>query len=256
MRAAHMRPEPSPGPRSTSPSSPPTVAPEVTAALDEVTRLSNDLNGPLLPLREQLEALSRELVRASADDGPRALLHAELMQRQVRRIGTLVSGLKDLSQLTSGQLTLERRELDLARLVREVVTRAEPDAAAAGCSLYVEVPERLLGEWDASRLEQVITHLLMNALEHGAGHPVRVAVHEANRAAQLVVDDEGVGIEPEELPRIFGRNSASRRFAGPGMGLYLTRQIVEAHGGVIRVESAPGKGTRFEVELPRSRQGA
>ncbi|MFL5321443.1 MAG: ATP-binding protein [Myxococcaceae bacterium] len=212
---------------------------------------SHELKTPLTPLLLKLDAFSRDLKEGQHD---RLAVHTDSMRRQTKKLVNLVNGLMDVSRIAAGKFQLEKREVDLTELVREVVTRVEPEAASAGCTLYVDLAERVVGQWDPMRVEQVVTNLLSNALKYGAGHPIRVAVHEAGRSAQLVVDDEGIGIESKELPRLFGRFERglhAQHFGGLGLGLYITRQIVEAHGGLIRVESAPGKGSRFEVELPR-----
>src|SRR5207237_650146 len=103
------------------------------------------------------------------------------------------------------------------------------------------------------RIEQVLTNLISNALKYGDGKPVTIEVRAEGRAAQIVVRDRGIGISPENLGRIFGRFEravSARNYGGLGLGLYITRQIVEAHGGSIGVESEQGQGSAFFVELP------
>jgi signal transduction histidine kinase len=103
------------------------------------------------------------------------------------------------------------------------------------------------------RLEQVVTNLLTNAVKYGAGRPIQVGVSTHDLVARLVVEDLGIGIAAEDLQRIFDqfeRAVPARHYAGLGMGLFITRQIVEAHGGTIRATSEPGKGSTFIVELP------
>jgi signal transduction histidine kinase len=111
------------------------------------------------------------------------------------------------------------------------------------------------GHWDRLRLEQVISNLLSNAAKYGAGHPVEVAVEADGERARLREKDGGIGIAPEDQARIFERferASGVGHIHGLGLGLWITRQIVEAHGGSIRVESAVGQGSTFVVELPRT----
>jgi signal transduction histidine kinase len=103
------------------------------------------------------------------------------------------------------------------------------------------------------RLEQVVSNLLSNALKYGMGKPIHVAVESRVDAARLVVRDEGIGIEPKDMGRIFGkfeRAVSERHYGGLGLGLYVTRQIVEAMGGTVKAESTPGQGATFTVELP------
>ena len=217
---------------------------------------SHELRNPLTPIALTLETLEREV--CSDVPGERLREHTQVVRRQFRKFTELVTGLLDVTRISAGKLTLERRQLNVAELIREVVLRHEPEAAASGCTLYTDVPEQLQGEFDPMRLEQIATNLLSNALKYGAGHPVRISLSESARNIQIVVDDEGIGIDAKDLPRLFGRferASTDQGFSGLGLGLYITRQIVEAHGGLIRVESAPGKGSRFEVELPKTNTG-
>jgi signal transduction histidine kinase len=143
--------------------------------------------------------------------------------------------------------------VDLAELVREVTERHAEQAADAGCSLVVEVRPGLVGRWDRLRLERVVTNLLSNALKFGRGRPVEVRVHGDGGRARLVVRDHGEGIPPEAQRRIFDRFKREKtggKHAGFGLGLYIVRQLVEAHGGTIHVESRPGHGAAFLVDLP------
>jgi signal transduction histidine kinase len=107
--------------------------------------------------------------------------------------------------------------------------------------------------WDSSRLEQVLTNLLTNALKFGPGQPIEVGIHNAGVAAELVVRDYGVGIDPARQPFVFDRFEravSARHYGGLGLGLYITRRIIQAHGGNVRVASEPGRGATFTVTLP------
>jgi signal transduction histidine kinase len=110
-----------------------------------------------------------------------------------------------------------------------------------------------VGRWDRLRLERVLTNLLSNALKYGRGQPVEVRVRRVGELARLEVRDHGPGIPLEEQPYVFERFkrvSSAVEKAGFGLGLYIVRQLVEAHGGTTRVESVPGEGAAFIVELP------
>ena len=120
----------------------------------------------------------------------------------------------------------------------------------------VEGAEPLIGEWDRFLLDQVVTNLLGNAIKYGAGAPVHVTLTSTQDAARLSVRDRGIGIAPEDQARIFERFEravSDRHYGGLGLGLWIARQVVEAHGGTIRFESTPGKRTTFIVELPLRR---
>ena len=109
------------------------------------------------------------------------------------------------------------------------------------------------GEWDRTRIEQVVTNLLSNAFKYGAGRPIHVEVGLQGKMAVLTVRDEGIGIPIEDQSRIFGpfeRAVSERHYTGFGVGLWVAQQVVEAHGGSIHVVSAPSRGTTFRVWLP------
>lgn len=176
-----------------------------------------------------------------------------LLDRQVRRLSRLVSTLLDVSSLRLGRMTLVLEDLDLGALVRDIAEQFTEDAARAGSPISIEGPPSVRGRWSRTRLEQVLVNLLSNAIKFGAGAPIDVTLEEAFGRARLVVRDRGSGIEPARLPRIFEcfeRGVSARSYGGLGLGLFLVRSIVEAHGGVVKVESTPGAGAQFTVELP------
>ncbi|MFP2905241.1 ATP-binding protein [Pyxidicoccus sp. 3LFB2] len=216
---------------------------------------SHELKTPLTPLSLKLQALARELSRHS-EAIPRRVVesYVEVGARQVKKLSELVGDLLDVSRITSGRLSLELEDVDLGPLVREVMTRYEAQAARAGSALHLEgVATGLTGRWDRLRLEQVVTNLVDNAVKYGGGRPIRVHLEPSGSGVRLTVRDEGIGIAPEHLPRIFGRFEravSERHYGGLGLGLYITRTLVEAQGGTVRAESEPGQGSTFTVELP------
>jgi signal transduction histidine kinase len=174
---------------------------------------------------------------------------------QVGRLTLLINSLLDVSSITAGRLVLEREDVDLAQLVREVIEREEDALAEARCEVRLEAPAPAVGRWDRLRLDQVVTNLVSNAMKFGAGKPIRVAVGIDGGTARVVVEDEGIGISAEAQARIFERFEravSGRNFGGLGLGLWISRQIVQQSGGRIGVESQPGAGARFTVELPIS----
>ncbi|WP_224240496.1 sensor histidine kinase [Hyalangium gracile] len=224
---------------------------EAQRALELIGVASHDLANPLNALQLLLTRLrrmdpKREPQRLS--DGLAAAL------RHSQRLGQLLHNLLDLSRLSSGKLALELSRVDLSEVVREVVERHAEQAAEAGCSITFESPQRIEGQWDRLRLERVVTNLLSNALKFGRGKPIEVHLEQTDGQARLMVRDHGVGIPVEAQRRIFERferEKSAGRHAGFGLGLYIVRQLVEAHGGSIRVESMPDQGAAFVVELPR-----
>jgi PAS domain S-box-containing protein len=220
---------------------------------------SHELKTPLTPLQMKLQALRREAEAAPQSSLPadRVIRHLQMAESQVRRLGTLVHALLDVSRISDGPLALDLEELDLTALVREVVTRFEGQALKASCPVEVHAPGPVVGKWDRMRLDQVLTNLLSNALKYGPGKPIHLRVESHEGRATLTVRDEGIGIHPEHLSRIFDkfeRAVSERHYGGLGLGLYIVRQIVEALGGSITTRSTPGEGATFEISLPLSQE--
>jgi PAS domain S-box-containing protein len=222
---------------------------------------SHELRTPLVSLQLQIQMLLSPPRRR-----PHAILSPEqqrgklqLAARQVERLARLVSGLMDISKLTVGRFQLELEEVDLSAIVRDVIGRLADEGSRAHSPIDVSAEAPVIGKWDRLRVEQVVTNLLTNALKFGGGKPIRVEVEARGGAARLIVCDRGIGIPPEDVERIFDRYEqaiSSREYGGLGLGLYIVHQIVEAHGGTIRVESEPGVGSQFTIDLPRDPPGA
>ena len=173
---------------------------------------------------------------------------------QTERLERLIENLLDVSRITTGHLDLESEWFDLAEMAQDVTERFREQAARGGTSVELSAPAPVLGRWDRLRLEQVATNLLSNALKFGEGRPIGVEVQGDPGHATLTVTDQGIGIAPENVARIFHqfeRVVGHRTFGGLGMGLYIAQQIVQAHGGSVEVQSTTGKGSRFHVILPR-----
>jgi len=151
-------------------------------------------------------------------------------------------------------------EVDLIGLVAEMLDRHRHVAESAGCVVAMETNGDVRGRWDRLRLEQLMTNLLSNAIKYGPGAPIKITVARAGGDARVSVRDEGIGIGREDLGRIFDRFEravSSQHYGGLGLGLYIAREIAEAHGGRIEVASEPGKGSTFTVWLPiEARTGA
>lgn len=215
---------------------------------------SHELKTPLTPLSLKLQALSRAL--KTHPDSPLAPIiesHVEVGHRQVRRLTELMNDLLDVSRISAGTFRLQREAVDVAALVRDVSARFAPRFALEHCDFSVDAPESVRGCFDRARLAQVLDHLLENALKYGAGTPVSVRLSVEGPVARLTVRDGGIGISSEQRPRLFeryGRAVSERHYGGLGLGLYLTRTIVEAEGGRVSLESCLGEGATFGVELP------
>ncbi|HEX8539790.1 MAG TPA: HAMP domain-containing sensor histidine kinase, partial [Cystobacter sp.] len=176
-----------------------------------------------------------------------------MSERQMMRLSRLVESLLDLSRLTRGPPRLETAPCDLATLVRDVLERSHDVLTHAGCTLDAKVEGPLPVLCDPLRMEQVLENMLSNAMKYGAGGPVRVHCRAERGRALLSVEDEGIGIPLEDQQRIFERFERAapmRHYGGFGLGLHILKEIIEAHGGDVSVESQPGQGARFTVTLP------
>ncbi len=226
---------------------------EAVRARDDFLELaSHELKTPLTPLQLHLELLGRRLASCGLED-ERLGDELALASRQVSRLVSHVETLLDVSRVAAGRVELDLEPVDLAQLVRAVVDRHRPSARRAGSELVVSADRPILGRWDRARLEQVISSLVTNAIKFGQGRPIEIEARIDGTAAILSVQDHGIGIEAGALGRIFNRFERAvslRQFGGFGLGLFLARQFVEAHGGRIAVESRPGAGSRFSVVLP------
>lgn len=176
---------------------------------------------------------------------------AKKLVDQSNRLGTLIEELLDVSRITAGQLTLATEKLDLGTLVEEIVDRMT--GAPQRRALVRVSAESAVGRWDRGRLDQIVTNLVGNAFKYGAGEQVDIKVARESSHAVLSVRDRGIGIPLADQQRIFDRFEravSARNFGGLGLGLWIVRQLVEAHAGTIAVESMPGQGSTFTVRLP------
>jgi signal transduction histidine kinase len=229
-------------------------AQEAILVRDEfITVAAHELRTPLTALQLQLQGVTRLLRKLPASET--VLPRFQSLARQLSRLGRLVESMLDVERIHTGRLNLEREPVDLGELVREVVERFSLDLERARCGVSFKAEEHVTGLWDRTQLEQALTNLLGNAMKFGAGRPIELEVEVRGDRARLIVRDQGIGMSSEALERVFGRFEravSAREYGGLGLGLFLTRQIVEAHGGSIQASSQPGEGATFILELPAS----
>ncbi len=229
------------------------MAAEAIRLRDEfLSTASHELRGPLTSLQLVVQSLVRG-IREGKPSVPLTML--SLADAQTRRLTTLVDQLLDVARIQRGELALELEPFDLATEIRAVIARLQVQIEQAKCSLTFEACEGLVGTWDRSRIDQVATNLLSNAIAYGAGKPIAVSLERAADSgfARMTVTDGGIGIRADRIPYIFERferATSVRNYGGLGLGLYIARQIVSAHGGSISVESVLGRGATFTVDLP------
>jgi signal transduction histidine kinase len=219
---------------------------------------SHELRTPLTTLGLQTEGLLQSYGTAkeparSEDDRLRRRLG--LIRKQVVRLDQLVDQLLDISRLIEGRLDLHIEEVDLQSVALEAIDLLREPAQRAGSPILFRGNDSVVGRWDRLRLGQVVTNLLSNAIKFGRGRPIEIELVADEREAELQVRDDGEGIELEAQTRIFERferATSVRRHPGMGLGLWITKQIVEACHGTISVVSEIGRGCAFTVKLPRA----
>jgi PAS domain S-box-containing protein len=216
---------------------------------------SHELKTPLTSLELQVASL-RRLTRSNpdarvADDAVQT--RCDVMLRQVERLTVLINNLIDVGRISSGQMGLSRERVDLGELVRAVVTQFQEVIRRSGSEVTVRDPAAVVGSWDRLRLETVVANLVSNAVKFGSGNPITISVGADDDHAVLSIRDRGIGVSAEDQQRIFDRFEravSERHFGGFGIGLWVARQAVEAHGGTIHVRSEPGEGSEFWIALP------
>lgn len=233
---------------------------EAVRLRDELlSMVSHELRSPLAALLLELELTGRSLKRTPVPAGPAEALTRGITRSTTlaKRMAQMLDRLLDLSRIRTDRFGLEIATVDLCALTHEMVTRFQPDAEAAGSSLtFDRCQQELFAYVDPVRVEQVLTNLITNAIKYGSGKPIEVSLAVEGEVATLEVRDHGIGVTDEDQRRIFDRYvraTRAHRSDSLGLGLYITREIVRAHGGTIEVLSREGEGSTFRVTLPTKR---
>ena len=226
----------------------------LTVRDEVIATLGHELRNPLSPVYLQLGHLI-DTVEAGAGPPDRDWLLARLEGLRTR-FESFLASLDRLLEASrpGGSLSLELERFDLGQVVREVCAGMQSQLEAARSELVVSVTGPVSGMWDRLRVQQIVWNLLSNAVRYGAGAPIHVQVASEADRASLVVRDHGIGIADEDQARIFEpyqRGAGGKKSAGGfGLGLWIVRQLTDAMGGTIAVESRPGEGATFTVTLP------
>lgn len=214
----------------------------------------HEFRTPISSIKLNLELLERSAHQQGALDAAKVAEFLAIPKRQLNRLSRMVDRLLDVAQVESDRLVLARERLDLCDVVEDTAERLGADAARAGSDVHLVLDRPVIGCWDRLRLEQVTTNLLANAVKYGGPGRVTATVRKGDDGqAELSVNDEGGGIAEADHQRIFEpfeRAVHGSKQDGAGLGLYIVRQIVAAHGGSVRLVSHPGDGATFSVHLP------
>ena len=209
------------------------------------------LNGLILETQLRKMHLARGNAAAFALDKMHAMVERD--ERQIKSLIRLIEDMLDVSRIRTGKLSIRPSRFDLVQLVQNFLQNFAPQVEAAASSVSLIADQPVMGDWDEFRIEQVICNLLTNALRYGAKSAIDVSVYNHHGQARVEVQDRGIGIGEENQQRIFQqfeRVSTRAVVAGLGLGLFISQQIVAAHGGSITVESRIGEGALFRVCLP------
>lgn len=221
---------------------------------DFLSIASHELRTPLTALELQFDNLRRMLNKIDTAHGMVKLrLKLERANRQTDRLRKLIDNLLDVSRISSRRFLLEYEDFDICHLAEDIIERWTDEAMSSGCDIRLVAPSDCTGRWDPLRLEQVMTNLLANAIKYGSGAPIEVRIEQNAPHTTFSFTDQGIGVDPQALEKIFDRFEravSSREFGGLGLGLFITREIVHAHGGTIKVDSRLGLGSTFIVTLP------
>jgi PAS domain S-box-containing protein len=220
--------------------------------------VAHELRTPITSVRLQTDTLKRALHRGNlSPDEVQARLHKyfRLTDLQTERLNKLVNDLLELSRINSSALRLDKSVVDLAALIKESAEVFALTAEQAGNQLQLELAEGIRGEWDKTRIEQVITNLLNNALRHAPKTLIRIATRLEGGAAVIEVTDEGPGIPDEligDITKPFVQADGQATSAGLGIGLFITQNIVAQHGGTLVLQNRKPQGLSATVCLPVS----
>lgn len=225
---------------------------------DFMSLVAHELRTPLNTLHLETQVRRLRLQRDGTTAFTPDYLHAmvERDSRQIQSMIRLINDMVDVSRATTGTLSIRTGAVNLTQLVTRITSDFSQQAQVVGCCITLEIVPDVVGDWDEFRVEQILVNLITNALRYGGGKPVSIGFSLIDDHVAIHVQDQGTGIPESEQQRIFekferlGNNQVKE---GLGMGLYIARQLAEAHGGNLSVNNTPGAGACFTLRLPITR---
>lgn len=225
---------------------------------DFLSIAAHELKTPITPLALQLQVIEKilketnrqELLQTRIED---LLLMIQNSKQELNRFTKLVDVLLDVTRISAGRLILKFKKVDLVLIIQDLLLRFGGMIKQSGSQIETVLPPRIIGCWDKVRVESVVENLLTNSLKYGNNKPIRITAYKNENKVIFSIEDHGIGISKDDKEKIFKRferASSVNKYSGLGLGLYITKKIVEAHHGNISFESELGQGAKFIVELP------
>lgn len=214
---------------------------------------SHELRTPLTPLKLQLQSLYRNLRSGKIHSPEKLASLAEACERSVTRLASLIDNLLDVSRMNTGKMVLTYEMFDLVELSNDILDGYRDEITKSGSNLTPHFPVKMPVYLDRLRIEQLLTNFLVNALKYGNQKPIDWTISQEDNLILIRFKDHGMGIAPKDQERVFNRFERvthDQNIGGLGLGLYISKQIVEAHGGSIALESKVGQGACFEIKIP------
>lgn len=216
---------------------------------------SHELKTPITSLKLKLQTLLRTFHTVNREklSDENIIVSLNFIDQQIEKIIKLIEQLLDTSQISKEKIKLNREAVNLSDITDELVSLFTDELKASGSNLEIDVENPIVGLWDPLRIKQALTNLLSNAIKYGLGKPIKISAMIKNNESEISIEDQGLGIAKKDQSRIFGRFEraiSSLSYGGLGLGLFVTQQIIEAHGGSILLKSELNKGSTFVIRLP------
>jgi signal transduction histidine kinase len=214
---------------------------------------SHELKTPLTSMKINAQVMKLMMARKEEISLEKTARFVEVTERQTNRLSRLVDDMLDISRIHTGKLLLDKEQITLSEIIEDVVLRFNETRSEKAPPISLEYTGALSGFWDKFRLEQVISNIVSNAIKYGGNSQVKIHAYSSEESAIIEFIDGGIGVSAEKREKIFERferGGISTEISGLGLGLFISKQIVEAHGGSIHVEPNEPKGSRFILKLP------
>jgi signal transduction histidine kinase len=221
---------------------------------------SHELKTPITTIKLQTQMKRRRINKndLSIYSPPKVNEFIDVIDLQTTRIARLVDDMLDITRIDNGKLSIRTEHCNLGQIVKDILAAFTAEVKIAKSQITYDIKDSITGFWDRYRIEQVIINLLTNAMKYGDAKPIHVKVYQEEDRAIFQVTDQGIGIPKLDIHRIFERFEravSGGNISGLGLGLYISKEIINRHGGELSVESILGQGSTFKVMLPADAKG-